>query len=61
MKLLARHRAVNETLADELAGSIHALSISAKTPAQWAKKHAPHETPNCLGGSKHDPLMAGKK
>ena len=55
MKLLARHRAVNEALADELAASIHALSISAKTPAQWAKKHVVHDTPNCLGGSKNDP------
>ena len=54
MKLLARHRAVNEVLADELASTVHALSISAKTPAQWAKKQTRHETPNCLGGSKHD-------
>lgn len=54
MKLIDRHKAVHATLAEELAGPIHALSIQAKTPAQWAKAHAPHETPNCLGGSKHD-------
>ena len=52
-KLLARHRRVNAVLAEELAGPVHALSISAKTPEQWEKRGAKvHETPNCLGGSK---------
>ena len=30
--LLERHRQVNETLAEELAGRVHALSISASAP-----------------------------
>lgn len=52
-KLLARHRRINAVLAEELAGPVHALSISAKTPAQWEKRGSKvHETPNCLGGSK---------
>ena len=34
---LERHRRVNAALADELAGPIHALSIVAKTPEQWAR------------------------
>ena len=33
--LLERHRLVNAALKDELA-TIHALSIKAQTPAQWA-------------------------
>ncbi len=52
VKLLARHRMVNAALADELAGEVHALSIKAKTPAQWSRNATEHETPNCLGGSK---------
>ena len=51
--LLARHRAVNAALSDELAGPVHALSIVAKTPQQWeASGGAISASPNCLGGSK---------
>jgi len=66
--LLARHRMVNTALAAHLnpsasstggsgggGGGIHALSIQAKTPAQYAagqeKGDTPHSTPPCLGGS----------
>lgn len=51
-KLIERHRAVNEVLADELAGPVHALSIVAKLPAQWAESSAVAPSPKCLGGSK---------
>lgn len=34
---LARHRLVHETLADELAGGVHALSIQARTPDESSK------------------------
>ena len=51
--LLERHRLVNEALADELKGPVHALSTVAKTPAQWAKASgAVPPSPPCLGGSK---------
>ena len=51
--LLERHRRVNATLADELSGGVHALSIVAKTPEQWAKANGVvHPSPPCLGGSK---------
>merc|ERR1711860_264734 len=33
--LIKRHRAVNEILAEELQTGVHALSIVAKSPAQW--------------------------
>ena len=48
---LERHRRVNAALADELAGPIHALSIVAKTPEQWARSNAVPASPECLGGS----------
>ena len=49
---LERHRRVNAALADELAGPIHALSIVAKTPEQWARSNAVPASPECLGGSR---------
>ena len=39
--LIQRHRLINEILADEMSaekgGTVHALAIKAKTPAQWEK------------------------
>ena len=49
-KLIARHRLVNKALEKELEGPVHALSISAKTPVQWAKTTTLHTTPGCKGG-----------
>ena len=56
---LARHRMVNSVLSEELAppsqgGTVHALSIVAKTPAQWEKMQANNvaiePSPSCRGG-----------
>ena len=54
-----RHRLVNEALADQLeanGGTVHALSIVTKTPAQWQTMLDQGKTiepsPNCRGGSK---------
>ncbi len=53
MAPLARHRAVNAALADELAGGLHALAIEARTPAQWAEAGGPTlDAPPCHGGSR---------
>lgn len=51
MRLLARHRLVNETLADELAGGVHALAIHTYTEDEWRDRfgQAPLSPP-CLGG-----------
>jgi len=54
MKVLQRHRSVNECLKEELEGQVHALSIKAKTPAQWEKNSSVEPSPACRGGSKHD-------
>ena len=51
--LVAKHRAVNEVLAEELAGPVHALSIQAHTPEQWsARGGTVPDSPLCRGGSK---------
>mmetsp|Transcript_30171 Transcript_30171/g.59935 ORF Transcript_30171/g.59935 Transcript_30171/m.59935 type:complete len:284 (-) Transcript_30171:10-861(-) len=54
-KPLERHKMVNGVLKDELAGTVHALSIVAKTPAQFEKlggasKYLVPPSPSCRGG-----------
>ncbi|XP_028407361.1 bolA-like protein DDB_G0274169 [Dendronephthya gigantea] len=52
LPLIQRHRLINEILENELAKSIHALSIQAKTPEQWeASGGTVNKSPPCLGGS----------
>lgn len=42
---------VNDMLKDELSNGVHALSIVAKTPEQWASSDKNVEpSPNCRGG-----------
>ncbi len=55
MRLLDRHRMINDLLAAELSGPIHALAIHAYTEANWESRfgQAPMSPP-CLGGSKAD-------
>ncbi len=50
-RLLARHQAVNEVLAEELAGGVHALALHTYTPGEWRDRFgdAPMSPP-CLGG-----------
>ena len=50
--LVARHRAVNDTLSEELSTGVHALSIIAKTGAQWSaiSDKAVEPSPKCRGG-----------
>lgn len=51
LRLLMRHRQVNQVLADELRNHIHALAIHTYTPKEWddLQKQAP-DSPMCLGG-----------
>jgi len=50
-RLIARHRRVNDALAEELAGPVHALAIHTYTAADWQKRfgNAPMSPP-CRGG-----------
>lgn len=46
-----RHRLVNEVVKQKLQGSfVHALSIEAKSPAQWNENYKLEPSPNCRGG-----------
>jgi BolA protein len=51
VSLVARHRRVNELVASELRAGLHALSIHAFSPAQWAERAADPESPACRGGA----------
>lgn len=51
--LVARHRILNQLLKEELAGSVHALSLHTLTPEEWQEKNGEiRKSPPCLGGSK---------
>ncbi len=51
--LLARHRAVNRCLEDELAGGVHALAINTYTPDEWhAREARTRSTPPCAGANR---------
>jgi BolA protein len=54
--LIDQHKMVNEVLKTELATGVHALSIKTVTKKKWeaSGQNITHQTPNCLGGSKHD-------
>jgi BolA protein len=52
-RAVARHQAVYRALAQQMAGSIHALALKTLTPAEWSKEGGGAATsPQCLGGSK---------
>ena len=54
-RLVKRHQRVNEALAEELAGSVHALAIQTLTSEEWKEKGEKiMPSPECLGGSKGD-------
>ena len=51
--LVQRHRAINQALASELQGQVHALALHTMTPEDWFNKGGSvPRSPECLGGSK---------
>ncbi|WP_108651550.1 BolA family protein [Dongshaea marina] len=48
-RLLARHKQVNQILADELAGIIHALAMHTYTQEEWLRQGSAPRTPSCVG------------
>lgn len=57
LPLLKQHQLVNTILKEELSKYVHALAIKTATPEKWRANGGVLNlsTPNCLGGSKHDP------
>ena len=53
-RLITRHRAVNQCLANELAHHIHALAIHTYTESEWQQQKNVPLSPSCHGGSKLD-------
>ncbi|MCX2981911.1 BolA/IbaG family iron-sulfur metabolism protein [Halieaceae bacterium IMCC14734] len=50
---VARHQAVYQLLAEQLAGPVHALALHTYTPEEWQQRNAASpDSPQCLGGSK---------
>lgn len=50
-RLLGRHRQVNAVLAEELAGTIHALALHTYTEAEWQQREQAPKTPSCVSKS----------
>ncbi len=52
-RLIQRHRAVNEALAEELRNDVHALALHTMTPDEWSDKAGKsRQSPLCMGKSK---------
>jgi stress-induced morphogen len=52
-----RHQAVYTCLADELKNGVHALALHTFSPDEWQANVAVPASPQCMGGSKHDPNL----
>ncbi len=56
--LIARHRMVNQVLADELQNHIHALALHTYTLAEWDKNNGESPaSPKCMGGDKQQSTL----
>jgi BolA protein len=49
---VARHQLVYGALKAELASGLHAVAITARTPAEWAARPEALVSPPCAGGEK---------
>ncbi len=52
-----RHQAVYACLADELKNGVHALALHTFSSDEWQANAAVPTSPQCMGGSKHDPNL----
>lgn len=53
LRQVKRHQMVYAELKEELAEQVHALALHTYSPEDWAGAAVP-QSPDCLGGSKHD-------
>lgn len=49
-----RHQAIYACLAEELKSGVHALALHTFSPKEWEFDNQVPDSPQCLGGSKHD-------
>ncbi len=49
MSAVARHRWVNALYKSEFETGLHALAVTARTPAEWEADSAIAASPNCVG------------
>ena len=59
-RLIQRHRAVNQCLADELANDIHALALHTYSPEEWQQQALAPTSPKCQGGGEGDETLEPK-
>lgn len=52
LRPVARHRLVNQTLADELANHIHALAIHTYTTQEWQQMNQESPESQCVWGAR---------
>jgi BolA family transcriptional regulator, general stress-responsive regulator len=53
LSLVKRHQSLYKLLAEELAGSVHALALHLYTPEEWeSRQETSPQSPDCKGGSK---------
>lgn len=52
---VARHQSIYALLGEQMQQGLHAIAIHSYTPEEWqtVNEQAP-DSPNCMGGSKHD-------
>lgn len=48
---VGRHQLVYRALTEELREGVHALAITSRTPAEWARRPEANTSPACHGGS----------
>lgn len=52
---VARHQMIYALLNELMQEGLHAIAIHSYTPEEWqAVKQTSPDSPNCMGGSKHD-------
>lgn len=58
MRKVKRHQHIYSIVAEELEGPVHALALHLYTLEEWQQRQQQSpDSPNCRGGSKHDPLF----
>ena len=50
LRQIQRQQRVYQVLTDEMAGSVHALTMQTLTPEEWQVGHAITQSPACMGG-----------